>query len=133
MLIKIRLLYKVHMRQDQSHTRAHDTYGTITQHLSFQKKLLNSLTVYPFFLRSNSALSYLLHQCSIAHQSSNYVEVILSNAFNEGFIDLLGLVLMFSSSGSLTTEDFCGDFGTGSSGTKCSRLQRISFVGVSIM
>ena len=40
---------------------------------------------------------------------------------------------MFSSSGSLTTEDFCGDFGTGSSGTKCSRLRRISFVGVSII
>ena len=40
---------------------------------------------------------------------------------------------MFSSSGYLTTEDFCGDFGTGSSGTKGSRLRLISFVGVSIM
>ena len=40
---------------------------------------------------------------------------------------------MFSSSGSLATEDFCGDFGTGSSGTKCPRLRRISFVDVSIM
>ena len=39
MLIKIRPLYKVRMRQDQAHTRAHDTYGTITQHLSFQKKI----------------------------------------------------------------------------------------------
>ena len=32
MLIKIRPPYKVRMRQDQAHTRAHDTYGTITQH-----------------------------------------------------------------------------------------------------
>ena len=40
---------------------------------------------------------------------------------------------MFSFSGSLTTEDFCGDFGIGSSGNKCSRLRRISFVSVSIM
>ena len=32
MLIKIRPLYKVRMRQDQAHTRAHDTDGTITQH-----------------------------------------------------------------------------------------------------
>ena len=31
MLIKIRPLYKERMRQDQAHTRAHDTYGTITQ------------------------------------------------------------------------------------------------------
>ena len=132
MLIKIRPLYKEHMRQDQAHTRAHDTYGTITQHLSFQKK---KKTVLQFihFLCSNSASSYILHQSSIAYQSSNYLEAILSNAFNESFIDLLGLVLMFSSSGSLTTEDFCGDFATGSSGTKCSRLRRISFVGVSIM
>ena len=38
MLIKIRPLYKERMRQDQAHTRAHDTYGTITQHLSFQKQ-----------------------------------------------------------------------------------------------
>ena len=38
-LIKIRPLYKVRMHQDQAHTRAHDTYGTITQHLSFQKKI----------------------------------------------------------------------------------------------
>ena len=133
MLIKIRPPYKERMRQDQAHTRAHDTYGTITQHLSFQKKKQNSLTVYPIFLHFNSALSYVLHQSSIAYQSSNYLEAILSNAFNESFIDLLGLVLMFSSSGSLTTEDFCGDFATGSSGTKCSRLRRISFVGVSIM
>ena len=33
MLIKIQPLYKVRMLQDQAHTRAHDTYGTITQHL----------------------------------------------------------------------------------------------------
>ena len=32
MLIKIRPLYKVRMRRDQARTRAHDTYGTITQH-----------------------------------------------------------------------------------------------------
>ena len=38
MLIKIRPLYKVRMRQDQAHTRAHDTYGTITQHLSTFEK-----------------------------------------------------------------------------------------------
>ena len=31
MLIKIRPPYKVRMRQDPAHTRAHDTYGTITQ------------------------------------------------------------------------------------------------------
>ena len=130
MLIKIRPLYKVRMRQDQAHTRAHDTYGTITQHLSFQKKKV--LQFIQFFLRFNSALSYVLHQSSIAYQSSNYLEAILSNTFNESFIDLLGLILMFSSSSSLTAED-CGDFGTGSSGTKCSRLRRISFVGVSIM
>ena len=95
-----------------------------------KKKQSYSLSI---FLCSNSTLSYILHQSSIAYQSSNYLEAILSNAFNESFIDLLGLVLMFSSSGSLTTEDFCGDFATGSSGTKCSRLRRISFVGVSIM
>ena len=129
--VKIRPLYKVRMCQDQAHTRANDTYGTITQHLSFQKKIKQSYSL-SIFLCSNSALSYILHQSSIAYQSSNYLEAILSNAFNEGFIDLLVLVLMFSSSGSLTTEDFCGD-GTGSSGTKCSRLRRISFVGVSIM
>ena len=129
MLIKIRPPYKVRMRQDPAHTRAHDTYGTITQHLSFQKKLKSySLSI---FLCSNSALSYILHQSSIAYQSNNYLEAILSNAFNESFIDLLGLVLMFSSSGSLTAEE-CGDFGTGSSGTKCSRLRRISFIGVTI-
>ena len=58
----------------------------------------------------NSALSHILHQSSIAYQSSNYLEAVLSKAFNESFIDLLGLVLMFSSSGS------GGDFGTGSSG-----------------
>ena len=82
---------------------------------------------------NHTPLSSIRHQCSIAYQSNNYEEAILSNAFNEGFMDLLGLVLMFSSSGSLTTEDFCGDFETGSSGTKCSRLRRISFVGFSIM
>ena len=38
MLIKIRLPYKVRMRQDQARTQVHDTYGTITQHLSFKKK-----------------------------------------------------------------------------------------------
>ena len=32
MLIQIRPPYKVRMRQGQAHTRAHDTYGTITQH-----------------------------------------------------------------------------------------------------
>ena len=85
------------------------------------------------FLCSNSALSSILHQCSIAFKSNNYEEAIISNAFNEDFIDLLGLVLMFSSSGSLTTEDFYGDFGTGSSGTECSQLGRMSFDGVSIM
>ena len=121
------------MCQDQAHTRAHDTYGTITQHLSFQKKIVKQSSSLSIFLCSNSALNYILHQCLIAHQSSNYEEVILSNAFNEGFIDLSGLVLMFSSSGSLTTEDFCGDFGTGSNGTKCSWLRRISFLGVSII
>ena len=47
---------------------------------------------------------------------------MFSNAFNEDFMDLLGLVFMFSSRGSLTAERFCGDFGTGSSGTKCSWL-----------
>ena len=64
-------------------------------------------------------LSIKLYSASVfvAHQSSNYEEAILSNAFNEGFIDLLGLVFIFSSSGSLTTEDFCGVFGTGFSGT----------------
>ena len=123
MLIKIRPLYKVRMRQDQAHTRAHDAYGTVTQHLSFQKKIIKQSYSLSIFLCSNSALSYILHRSSMAYQSSNYLEAILSNAFNEGFIDLLGLVLMFSSSGSLMTEDFCGDFGTGSSGTKCSRLR----------
>ena len=49
MLIKIRPPYKVRMRQDQARTRAHDTYGTVTQHISFQKTILNSLIVYPFF------------------------------------------------------------------------------------
>ena len=116
MLIKIRPLYKVRMCQGQAHTRAHDTYGTITQHLSFQKKKKKIKQSYSLsiFLCSNSALSYILHQISIAYQSSNYLEAILSNAFNESFIDLLGLVLMFSSSGS------GDDFGTGFSGTKCS-------------
>ena len=132
MLIKVRPPYKERMRQDQAHTRAHDTYGTITQHLSFQKKKNKQSYSLSIFLCFNSASSYILHQSSIAYQSSNYLEAILSNAFNESFIDLLGLVLMFSSSGSLTTEE-CGDFGTGSSGTKCSRLRRVSFVGVSIM
>ena len=35
MLIKIRPLYKVRMCQDQARTRTHDTYGTITQQLTF--------------------------------------------------------------------------------------------------
>ena len=92
MLIKIRPLYKVRMHQGQARTRAHDTYGTTTQHLSFKKKIILTVLQFIHFLRSNSALSYILHQSSIAYQSSNYLEAILSNAFNESFIDLLGLV-----------------------------------------
>ena len=38
MLIKIRPPYKERMRQDQAHTRAHDTYGTVTQHSQHAKK-----------------------------------------------------------------------------------------------
>ena len=38
MLIKSRPLYKVRMRQDQAHTSADDSYGTITQQLSARKQ-----------------------------------------------------------------------------------------------
>ena len=58
MLIKIRPPYKVCMHQDQAHTRAHDTYGTITQHFPSRKTLLNSLTVYPFFVLQLSIKLY---------------------------------------------------------------------------
>ena len=39
---------------------------------------------------------------------------------------------MFSSGRSFTTEDFCRDFGTGSSGINVHSYDKISFVGVLI-
>ena len=59
MLIKIRPPYKVRMHQDQARTRAHDTYGTITQHLPFQKKIIKQSYSLSIFLCSSSALSYI--------------------------------------------------------------------------
>ena len=74
------------------------------------------------------APSLSLHQCLTVYKFSNYFEDdTFSKAFSEGCTVFFGLDFMFSSGGSFTTIDVLGDFGTGSSGIKCSRLRRISF------
>ena len=79
------------------------------------------------------APSISLHRFFFDYQFCNYVEAIFSKAFSEGCIVLFGLDFMFSSGGSFTTVDVLVDFGTGSNGIKCSRLRRISLLGVSII